>query len=109
MFKTKIKFIFKVIFPLLALTFFVADQGLALSHNISHHEISTADQPLKKHHDQNCVLCFSANFQNHIFAPVDTIFVAAVFYLAFFAWIFDRVKLSYLLFSKAPRAPPFNS
>ena len=95
---------------LLILFLLVAGQGVVLFHDISHHQfVAGKDQLPKKHHDQNCVLCFSASFQNQIFTSPDISFAFAGFYLVFIARIFDRVKASYLLFSKASRAPPLSS
>jgi hypothetical protein len=93
----------------LVLVLFIAGQGISLAHSFSHYEFSTKEQPLKKHHSESCALCFSANFQNQIFANTALTFCLAIFYLTFFTRFFDRVKLSYILSSKSSRAPPFNS
>lgn len=55
---------------------------------------------------ENCFLCSVANFQNQITPPANLVFYAPFFFLAFALRKFNRVKLSYLLASKAPRAPP---
>lgn len=58
---------------------------------------------------QHCLICAASNFQNHISLAPNLLLSALCFYLIFALRKFDRVKLSYLLSSKSPRAPPLIS
>ncbi|MBP7710360.1 MAG: hypothetical protein KA100_04750 [Rickettsiales bacterium] len=82
------------------LVLFVLGKTASLVHAYSHHEKSSHKN------SESCFVCAGSNFQNQISLTPNLIFAAAVFYLVFAFRKFDRVKLSYLLFSKAPRAPP---
>lgn len=110
MFKVKIAHSHKNILLALMLAAFVCTQLFAISHNFSHHlnfktEFSK-EQPQKKHKDINCSWCFVSNLHNQILLSAAFVFVASYFSFAFFSRKFDRVKASYLLSSKASRAPP---
>jgi len=106
----------------LLLILFVISRGFFALHAFSHQENSSAKvenaeqnffakiifshEKSSDKKSENCYLCVSANFQNQILLLPSLIFSAVAFYLAFALRNFDRVKLSYLLTSKAPRAPP---
>ncbi len=113
MFKAKIKHNYQNILTAAILILLVATQIFAVAHKFSHHSAAnieiTQDQPTKQHNDHACVWCFSSNLQNQILLTASFIFLAAYFYLTFFTRNFNRVKASYLLSSKSPRAPPLNS
>lgn len=115
-------------FIILSLTLLVLGSSLATLHSFSHHEVaSSKTTSLKKvaslhksffekiifahekssgKKSEHCFLCAASNFQNQIFLTPNLIFTTAIFYLVFALRYFDRIKLSYLLSSKAPRAPP---
>ncbi len=126
---SKIKIHSKITKFFLAITLllFVASGSLALLHTFSHQEVRAAESTVVKasslqqnffekiifahekssgKKSENCFLCSFSNSQNQIALAPNFIFCAAAFYLAFALRSFDRVKLSYLLSSKAPRAPP---
>jgi uncharacterized membrane protein (DUF485 family) len=127
MFKIRIHSQFTKFFLALTLIFFVSSASLSLLHAFSHHEVVSSKASLIKAEDehknffekiiffhktsagsksQNCFLCSFSNSQSHITLLANVIFCTMGFYLVFAARQFDRAKLSYLLFSKAPRAPP---
>ena len=88
-------------------------QVFAVAHNFSHHSFAqieiAKDQPLKQHNDANCNWCFLGNLGGQTVINAGFVFVAAFFFLAFYARFFDRIKASYLLSSKSSRAPPAHS
>ncbi len=127
MLKIKIQSNFTKFFAAILLILFVSSGSLALFHAFSHHEIiadesaSIKVQSLEKtffakiifaheksagKNSENCFLCSFSNFQSQVSLAPNLIFLAASFYLVFAFRKFDRVKLSYLLSSQAPRAPP---
>jgi hypothetical protein len=114
-------------FIILSLALLVLGSSLATLHSFSHHEVASskttslkvtslhksffekiifAHEKSSGKKSEHCFLCAALNFQNQIFLTPNLIFTTAIFYLVFALRYFDRIKLSYLLSSKAPRAPP---
>ena len=106
---------------------FVSSSSLVMLHAFSHNAVSSSEITSSKTkvshksffeklifaHDkssgkksEHCFLCAASNFQNQIFLTPNLVFATAIFYLVFALRYLDRTKLSYLLSSKAPRAPP---
>ena len=127
MIKIKIKSNFTKSLVALTLILFVLSRGVFVLHEFSHHQFESSKassfnnlQPnqnffekLVFNHEnsgnkksENCFLCAFANFQNQILSVPNFAFAILAFGLVFLARKFSRVKLSYLLSSKAPRAPP---
>lgn len=110
MFKAKFIHSYKNYLLAALLALLVCTQFFAVSHNFSHHinfgiESTKGDAPLK-HTEANCVWSFVNNFQQQIVLAAAAIFIASYFSYVFAPRKFARVKASYLLSSKAPRAPP---
>lgn len=109
MFQIKSQSNFIKIFVVLLLALFVAGSSFSMLHAFSHHTSVVENSSNDKNPEQkstHCLFCFFSNFQNHINLTPQLFFCVAAFYLAFISREFDRVKLSYLLSSNAPRAPP---
>lgn len=105
MFKLKIQSKFTKLFAFFFLAIFVAGGSISLAHSFAHqNEIASHEKTSSKTHD--CYLCSFSAFQNQISLTPNLAFYAAFFYVAFALRKFNRVKLSYLLSSKAARAPP---
>ncbi len=124
MFKIKIQSKFTKLLLVSLLILLVLSRTSALVHSFSHQEVASSSVELVQNEpnflekiifshskssdkkSENCFLCSVSNFQNQITLPANLVFYAAFFFLAFAFRQFNRVKLSYLLASKAPRAPP---
>lgn len=121
MFKVKIKSISGKFLLCLALVLLITSQSISLVHKISHDGAlvsgkenifakiffpHSTEQSSKTGLADNCALCSVSNFHKQILFNVSLIFLGTIFYLTFFTRIFSRVKLSYILSSKASRAPP---
>ncbi len=119
MFALKIQSKFAKFVTAFLLMLFVLSKTVALVHAYCHQENSApaieksflekiffSHEKSSNKKAENCFLCAFSNFQNQISLAPSLIFSAAIFYLAFALRKFDRIKLSYLLSSKAPRAPP---
>lgn len=127
MFRIKIQSKFTKFLVATLLILFVFSRGISLIHNFLHQELNSSETNslATSHLEQSffaklifahekssdkkfshCLLCSFSNSQNQITPLANLIFCVAAFYLAFASRKFDRVKLSYLLSSKAPRAPP---
>ncbi|NBV06917.1 MAG: hypothetical protein EBS06_06765 [Proteobacteria bacterium] len=127
--KIKIKSNFTKFLVALTLTLFVLSRGVFVLHEFSHHQLESAKalssnslqlqsqqnffEKLIFNHEnsgnkksENCFLCSFANFQNQTLATPNFAFAILAFCLVFLARKFNRLKLSYLLSSKASRAPP---
>jgi hypothetical protein len=81
------------------LALFLLGRGEALLHPYSHQDFTT-------HKTQHCATCLVTNFSADATAAPDLIFTVATFLLLISLRQFSRVKLSYLLSSRSPRAPP---
>ena len=133
MFKEKAKYISKNFLLPILLVIFVAGRSVLLVHSFSHQEFNQGINGSKKIQqvtiqDKNilekiifvhsgnssdsakkaadCSLCTLSNLQNQVLFSSAFAFVVMAFYLAFISRDFNRVKLSYLLFSYSSRAPP---
>ncbi len=119
MFALKIQSKFVKFVTAFLLMLFVLSKTVVLVHAYSHQEnfapatqksflekIFFSHEKSSSKKAENCFLCAFSNFQNQISLAPNLIFSAAILYLAFALRKFDRIKLSYLLSSKAPRAPP---
>jgi hypothetical protein len=132
-FKEKAKYISKNFLLPILLVIFVAGRSVLLVHSFSHQEFNQGINGSKKIQqvtiqDKNilekiifvhsgnssdsakkaadCSLCTLSNLQNQVLFSSAFAFVVMAFYLAFISRDFNRVKLSYLLFSYSSRAPP---
>ncbi len=111
----------------LTLILFALSRGVFALHDFSHHEFSNSKisspdevqisqnffeklifghENSENKKSENCFLCAFASFQNQTLTAPNFAFAILAFGLVFLVHQFDRVKLSYLLSSKAPRAPP---
>jgi len=81
------------------LALFLFGRGEALLHPYSHQDFAT-------HKTQDCATCLVSNFNSNATTAPDLIFTVATFLLLISLRKFSRVKLSYLLSSRSPRAPP---
>lgn len=110
MFQIKSQSNFTKIFAVLLLVLFVAGGSFSALHVFSHHNSVNVDvSSHEKNQDKksaHCLFCFFSNSQNHFDLTPQIFYAVAAFYLGFLARKFDRAKLSYLLSSQAPRAPP---
>ncbi len=113
MFKIKSQSSFTKIFASLLLVLFLAGSSFSLLHAFSHHD-STSIEKLsdkknpapKSAHTAHCLFCFFSNFYNHVALAAQLVCAAVAVYLVLISRENDRVKLSYLFSSYAPRAPP---
>ncbi|MES2677849.1 MAG: hypothetical protein V4612_06030 [Pseudomonadota bacterium] len=99
----------------LLLIYFVASTLFLTVHSFSHHAVQNQSyQKVLSSTDQNkaveqCGLCDLFVAQNQIFSFASVAFVALSFYLATIFAFKKRLKLSALLSSNSPRAPPYFS
>ncbi|MES2961032.1 MAG: hypothetical protein V4694_01465 [Pseudomonadota bacterium] len=105
MFKLKIQSKFTKLCAFFFLAIFIAGGSISLVHSFSHQsDVVSHEKTSGKAHD--CYLCSFSSFQNQISLAPKLAFYTAFFFMVFALRKFNRVKLSYLLASKAPRAPP---
>jgi hypothetical protein len=105
MFKLKIQSKFIKLCAFFFLAIFIAGGSISLAHSFSH-QSDALSQEKTSHKAHDCYLCSFSAFQNQISLTPNLAFYAAFFFVVFALRKFNRVKLSYLLSSKAPRAPP---
>ncbi len=122
MFKIKNQSNFYKFFAIVLLVFFVASRGLSMLHAFSHQEkgmgfksdnfltkLLFAHEKSAEKQSEHCAICSVLNVQNQIVATSPVLFLACFLFFVFALRRFDRVKISYLLSSIAPRAPPLIS
>jgi hypothetical protein len=105
MFKLKIQSKFTKLCAFFFLAIFVAGVTISVAHSFSH-QSDAASQEKTSHKTHDCYFCSFSAFQNQISLTPNLAFYAAFFFMVFALRKFNRVKLSYLLASKASRAPP---
>ena len=119
MMKIKIQSNFTKFFIAVLLVLFVTSRAVSMLHAFSHQEKETnfaagsifaklifAHEKTAEKKSDHCSICSVFNAQNQILSAASLSFCSAFFLFVFALRKFDRVKLSYLLSSHAPRAPP---
>jgi hypothetical protein len=119
MFSIKIQSNFTKFFVAVLLVLFVTSRAVSMLHAFSHQEkeaVFAGDSVFAKlifSHEkssdkksEHCSICSAFNSHNQSLISSSLVFFAAFLLFVFALRKFDRVKLSYLLSSQAPRAPP---
>ena len=119
MLKIKIQSNFTKFFIAVLLVLFVTSRANSMLHAFSHQKSGVefkmsnifaklifAHEKSTEKKSEHCSICSVFKAQNQTLTSAYLAFLVAFLYFVFAIRRFDRVKLSYLLSSQAPRAPP---